>query len=338
MMRNFITLIALIVLYSPATFGGIAKCHGRFINPITQVDWSALFPLHIAGVKVASGNDDKATVAPKRDVICKCGDRYPFVYGIPVAFWQPFRAVDVTRKPYCMVNLGGMQMPLGITTPSGDIANDTTAGLGRGHQKAFYHVHWYVYPLLSWMNLLTDLTCMEVEDFDVAYMTELDPMWSDDELAMWVSPESLLFGSPVAQLACVADCTASSVATPIDSLFWCAGCQGGVYPLSGTISAHQSAMDSTTLELERMLFKLHREGLLHGSTGIRGMCGKYPMLWWKKSQYKTQVVYPSINKNKSFSTNAIGKTVMPWSFAKDLNPFDGDFGYLVWRRKECCVL
>jgi len=336
-MRNLILISLLLITFSNSVFA-TAKCYGRFINPITHVDWKALFPLYIAGFKVVASNNDKTTTTPRREVICTCNDRYPFIYGIPVAFWQPFRAVDVTRKPYCMVNLGGMQMPIGITAPNGDIANDTTTGLGRGHQKAFYHVHWYVYPLLLWMNLLTDLACMESEDFDIAYMTELDPLWADDELAMWITPESLLFGNPVAQLACIADCAAASFATPIDSLFWCAGCQGGVYPLSGTIAAHQSAMDSTTLEVERMLFKLHREGLLHGSMGKRGMCGKYPMLWWKKSQYKIQPVYPSINKNKSTSTNAIGKTVLPWSLAKDLNPMDGDFGYLVWRRKECCVL
>ena len=118
------------------------KCYGRFINPITHVDWKALFPLHIAGVKVASSHNDKATKAPDHSPICACKDRLPFVYGIPVAFWQPWRAVDVTRKPYCMVNLGGMQLPTGISAPTGDIANATAVGEGRGQQKAFYHDDW----------------------------------------------------------------------------------------------------------------------------------------------------------------------------------------------------
>lgn len=332
--------ILIAIIFSMLSVSAFAngKCYGRFINPITHVDWKAIFPLHIAGVKVASSHNDKATKSPPKDAICVCKDRMPFVYGVPVAFWQPWRAVDVTRKPYCMVNLGGMQLSTGLSAPTGDIANNTAKGLGRGQQSSFYHVHWYMYPLLSWMNLLTDIACMEHEEFDIAYMTELDPMWSDDELSMWISPESLLFGNPVAQLACVTDCVSANAATPIDSLFWCAGCQGGVYPLSGTISGHQSAMDSTTLELERMLFKLHREGLIHSATGVHGMCTKFPQLWWKKSEFKTQVVYPSINKIREFSTNVIGKTVLPWSIAKDVNLFDGDFGYLLWRRKECCVL
>lgn len=332
------TLFAIIFVIASSQCFGAAKCHGQFINPITLVDWKAMFPLYIAGAKVAKSNNDAATPTPKGGAICTCSGRYPFVYGVPVSFWQPFRAVDVTRKPYCMVNLGGTEVPIGVKTATSDIANNVSSDLGRGHQIANYHVHWYVYPLLLWMNILTDVACMESEDFDIAYMTELDPMWGDDELSSWIAPESLIFANPIAQSACIADCAASTFAKPIDTLFWCAGCQGGVYPLSGTVPYHQSAMDSTTLIAERMLFKLHRQGLLHGSMGTRGMCGKYPMLWWKKSQYKLQVVNPSINKDKANSTNAIGKTVVPWSFGKDLDPANGDFGYIVWRRKECCVL
>lgn len=112
-MRNILIVALILSTFSNPAFAS-AKCYGRFINPITHVDWSALFPLYIAGVKVASSGNDNSTVAPRREAICKCNDRHPFVYGVPVAFWQPFRAVDVTRKLYCMVNLGGMQLPIGM--------------------------------------------------------------------------------------------------------------------------------------------------------------------------------------------------------------------------------
>lgn len=107
---------------------------------------------------------------------------------------------------------------------------------GGKHAKktAFYHVHWYVYPLLYWMNLITNLACMLPESFDIAYLTELDPLWNDDEISMWLNPEVVLFANPLAQLACAADCMSTVTGTPHNSLFWCAGCQGGVYPLTGT--------------------------------------------------------------------------------------------------------
>lgn len=138
-MRKFWLLIFYLI-----SFGVLAiepECKGSFINPVTDVDWKAMFPMHIAGAKVVSGRDDKSTKNPKKEVICRCSDRVPLIYGIPVGFWQPFRAIDVTRKPYCMVNLGGTKLNVGVKAPRGDIALASSANLGHGYQTAFYHVH-----------------------------------------------------------------------------------------------------------------------------------------------------------------------------------------------------
>lgn len=32
------------------------------------------------------------------------------------------------------------------------------------------------------MNLLTDLACVTPESFDIRYITEMDPLWEDDDL------------------------------------------------------------------------------------------------------------------------------------------------------------
>lgn len=332
-MRFWVTLMCLIAASS--AFAGAEKCKGAFINPITDVDWMALFPIHIAGAKIADPSPEGLTPDPFSSPLCACGNPVPRI-GIPIGFWQPFRAADVTRKPYCMVNLGGMNLNLGLPTPKGDITNNSTSDLGRNQQTAFYHVHWYVYPLLSWMNFLTDILCLEHEDFDVAYLTELDPTWADDEIGMWLTPESAIFANPLAQTACIADCAASTFGKSL-LMPHCAGCQGGVYPVTGTLPFHQSGADASTLMVERMLFKLHREGLLWGSIGKEGICHKYPLPWWRKNQYKLQPVYPSVNKIPGLKTNPIGRTTFVWSIGKDLDPLNGDWGYLIWRRKECCV-
>jgi conjugal transfer pilus assembly protein TraU len=65
-----------------------------------------------------------------------------------------------------------------------------------------------------------DFPCTEKRDFDLAYMTEVDPLWNDDSLAFIINPEALLFGNPIAQTACVADSVAAAVYQPIDPLFW----------------------------------------------------------------------------------------------------------------------
>lgn len=330
-------LFLILLLISSESILAKAKCKGRIINPVTHVAWRTLFPLYIAGFKVSDPAHDHTTPGPStRNVFCKCGTPVPRI-GIPIAFWEPFRVVDVTRKPYCMVNLGGIQMDLGFKTPKGDIANKSTSKLGRDQQTAFYHVHWYIYPLMAWMNLLTDFLCLQHEDFDIAYLTELDPLWKDDELSLWLNPEAVVFGNSIMQAACVADCSAATFGKPINSLFWCAGCQGGVYPLTGTLPFHSSGVDASTLIVEKMILKMHRELLLHNTSGKKALCGKYPVPWWKKDNYKLQQVYPSINKNKIFASNPVGRTTLPWSVGKELDPTDGDFGYLMWRWFECCV-
>jgi conjugal transfer pilus assembly protein TraU len=324
----------LILCLSASVIHAKANCAGKFVNPITDICWKCLFPLSIAGRTVANPDHDRATPSEDQSFICTCGEPIPRI-GIPIGFWEPFRLADVTTKPFCMVSLGGTDLKLGVKTPDGTVHSKQGGKTGR--KTAFYHVHWYVYPLLYWMNLVTNLLCMSAESFDIAYMTELDPLWQDDELSLWLNPEVLLFANPVAQIACAADCAKASVTTPINTLFWCAGCQGGVYPLTGNLAFHHGGVDASILILEKMIFKLHRELLLFGSSGKKAACGLYPMPWWRKDQYKLQMTYPSVTKNTQLACNPIGRTTFIWGSNKEYPVKGEDFAYLIWRRRYCCI-
>jgi conjugal transfer pilus assembly protein TraU len=325
----------LFILFLSSGVNAKPVCAGKFINPITDICWKCLFPLSIAGRTVANPDQDRSTPSEDKSFFCACGEPVPRI-GIPIGFWEPFRLADVTLKPFCMVSLGGTDLKLGIKTPEGTV--HAQQGGKTGRKTAFYHVHWYVYPVLYWMNLVTNLLCMSSESFDIAYMTELDSLWNDDELALWLNPEVALFANSVAQLACSADCASASVATPINTLFWCAGCQGGVYPLTGNLPFHHSGVDASTLILEKMIFKLHRELLLFGSVGKKAACGLYPMPWWRKDQYKLQMTYPSVTKNTKMACNPIGRTTFFWGSNKEYPMKGEDFAYLLWRRRYCCAL
>src|SRR3546814_18112862 len=109
-----------------------------------------------------------------------------------------------------------------------------------------------------------DFICLEKAAFDVAYMTELDPLWADDELSFIINPEAVLFGNPIAQAACAADCVLASAGFANDLLFWCGWCQGSIYPFSGSVAAHVGGVHASLLLTERMIAKLHREALLWG--------------------------------------------------------------------------
>ena len=312
--------------YSAAYAKG--NCHGRLVNPITDICWDCLFPITISGVKITSGDHD--TPAPKLPAppipLCVCarnGVGAP-VPGMPIGFWEPSRLVDVTRSPMCMVGLGGTQ-----------IGGGKIHGIKEDGEGAIFHVHWYIYPVIYWLELLLDFMCLEMSTVDIAYMTEYDPLWGDDVKATILNPEAILFANPVATLACSADCVAASAGLPLDPMFWCAGCQGSIYPLSGTISYHNGGVEAAQLTVSKFMAKMHRELMLWGYYGSAGMCGKYPMPIIKKSQYRLQMTYP-IPETKS--CKRIGQTSILWQGGREYPIFGEDFGFLVWRKRDCCLL
>ena len=316
-----------------------ANCQGRFVNPLTDICWSCLFPMTIGGSNVSGGGFED-TPNPS-GFVCMC-PRPPLnlpTPGVPISFWEPARLVDVTRTPYCLINMGGIQMAGGNRMQGrGSVADKSHSG---GLKRSFYQVHWYVYPVIYWLELLTDFACLERASFDVAYLTELDPLWNDEETGFILNPEAVLFGNPIAQGACAADCGLASIGFPNDALFWCGGCQGSLYPFSGTISAHVGGVQASLLATQRMMAKLHRELLLHGYMGSAGQCAKYPMPIIKKTQYKTQMVYPIPSTGGSSTErggcHSLGRSETLWSSGREF-PYQGeDFGYLIWRKRNCCV-
>src|SRR3546814_13027372 len=98
------------------------------------------------------------------------------------------------------------------------------------------------------MDLLTDVACLEQASFDIAYVTEIDPLWQDDALTALINPEVALFANPIAQTACAADCGAANMKLPLDPLFWCAGCLGSMYQMNGNISEHIGHFHSSRLD------------------------------------------------------------------------------------------
>ncbi|MEL0252197.1 MAG: TraU family protein, partial [Novosphingobium sp.] len=232
---------------------------------------------------------------------------------------------------------GGVRIAPGFDIGQGYLAGPSMVG-GRSQSTAKWHVHWYVYPLLYWMEILTDFVCFEQASFDIAYMTEVDPLWQDDSLAALINPEAIVFANPVAQAACAGDCIAGTVNLPLDPLFWCAGCQGPMYPLNGNIPASIGHVQSSRLALSRFAYKMHRQALAWGTMGSAGLCKKYLMPVMRKQQYRFQMVNPIPTVSGRFACSAIGASTMPPDAGRAYPAGGEDMGYLVWRKRNCCVL
>jgi conjugal transfer pilus assembly protein TraU len=339
-------------------------CAGKFPNPITDLCWGCILPITIGTATVANLGGQEDIENPSSPV-CSCGVNPMF--GVTIGFWEPARTVEVVRKPFCLVSLGGVDMSPGIPAPE---AAQHARRKG-SPAKSFYHAHLYLNPVLYWLQVISDFPCVEKGSLDLAYLTEVDPLWSDDELSLILNPDAVLFANPVAIAACAADCVAASVGFGIREMFWCAGCQGGLYPVNGHVPAHTGGVASSLLLTQRLMAKMHRELIAWGWHGTPGLCGPYYEPVMDKREYKTQLVYPipetgsggvSCHGNDTYNSGTslcqaadgttynpsaipgegrccqpFGRTTALWAAGKEFPVRGEDFAYMLWRKRNCCI-
>lgn len=305
-------------------------CDGRWINPITDVCWTCLFPMSIGSTKVSASvlPDTKNPSSP----IQTCPAPPPIFrrIGIAIGFWEPFATTDVTRSPMCLVNMGGVKISGLKRKGTGKATKQAVGNTG-----VFYQTHWYKYPLISWLNIISSTACMQGGEYDIGYLSELDPMWNDDVLSLFVNPEAILFGNPNAQLACIADATAAEFGSSIETLFWCAGSHGSVYPFTGSLRTESSGLNSSALMTERMNFKLHRQGLILDTVPENtAVCNEYPAPIIPKDRYRYQMVNTIPDANQC---HPYGRSVLRWQIGKELPTSKKNYGYLVWKKRNCVI-
>ena len=327
-MKRSLWLLMLFLLagHVPAASADSA-CEGRFVNPITDICWSCIFPLSLGSIKVSQGKVPD-TANPSMPIqICPAPPPLFWRIGLAIGYWEPMALTDVTRSPGCMVNLG-FSLPAFGKTAQGTAKKDEKQVNG-----AFYHVHWYKYPLTYWLNIITSLGCLEGGDLDIAYLSEIDPTWTDSSLTTILNPEAVIFANPIAQGACAADAIASAFNMPLDVLFWCAGSQGSMYPFNGWVSNESSPLQSSLLVSERMAFKLHRQGMIMETIGKNNaVCNEYPSPILPKERWRYQMVnmYPDSGQCHPF-----GRSVTRWETGKNPPNTKKNFGYLMWRKRNC---
>lgn len=314
--------------------GRTEKYGSRLFDPSVRlaadICWSCIFPLSLGSIKVSQGKVPD-TANPSMPIqICPAPPPLFRRIGLAIGYWEPMALTDVTRSPGCMVNLG-FSLPAFGKTAQGTAKKDEKQVNG-----AFYHVHWYKYPLTYWLNIITSLGCLEGGDLDIAYLSEIDPTWTDSSLTTILNPEAVIFANPIAQGACAADAIASAFNMPLDVLFWCAGSQGSMYPFNGWVSNESSPLQSSLLVSERMAFKLHRQGMIMETIGKNNaVCNEYPSPILPKERWRYQMVnmYPDSGQCHPF-----GRSVMRWETGKNPPNTKKNFGYLMWRKRNCVFL
>lgn len=325
------------------------NCSGTFPNPITDICWEGMFPIKVGGFEVGADQGD----GTKTPIFCTC-PKPPMnqpTPGIRISFFEPTRLMDVTRTPYCMVNLGGMKLG-GDSDGEGEADDGAEGGTSiqnklkdRGTVKvktddmtksSFWQVHYYMYPVLYLFELLTEFVCMDKGVFDVNYMTEFDPLWNRDTWALIQNPEAMVFGNIIAQAACALDCQSAMLGFPRDEMFWCAGCHGSIYPFTGTVPAHVTSAQATELAAIKFIAMQHRRGMMHSYVGDNA-CGASPCPIIQKSMYKLQMVNPVASTSNAVPIGRSDLTA-PRHAQREIIQGSCNYGYLIFRKRNCCLL
>lgn len=309
------------LLYAECTPTGVLTA-----NVLLKTDYTAILPLKIAGITVLQGRlpDIQNSVGSP---ICICPFPVPPMVriGIPISLFEPSRLIEVNKDPYCF-HMMGFGLPLSEGLKTG------TKGDGADKQRTFFQAHYYVFPFFAILEMFMDFVCMERGAFDMGYITEVDILWNDDSLSAIINPEALVFGNPITHMACLADSVSAQASTPLDALFWCKGSWGNAYPLTGNTTTNNYIEDSAAVA-SSLIYKLHRQLILWGSWGELGLCGYFPAPIWRKSSYRLQFMSP-LPHPLAITIGTMGQT---WSFGKHI-PFKGDnYGYLLFKKRDCCA-
>ncbi len=227
-LRPFVRKLAgFVFALAAGTAAAEPHCPGRFPNPVTDVCWSCVFPI-VVGTNVPLGKVPEDSYTPETDAsaLCVCGENVNVEGGVNLSFWEPLRTAEVVRHAWCSPTLGGVTL-----AKNSGITRSPDHGRGQnGRSTRFANVHWFVSPWLFVLEAASDISCLEQAPWDLAYLSELDPLWDDTIAGFLLAPDAALFANPAAQAACVADCLAANVKKPVETLYWCSGCRGGVFP------------------------------------------------------------------------------------------------------------
>lgn len=305
-----------------------AYCSGRVVNPITDVCWECMFPMTV-GRTITIKSAELPDAETDASAFCACGSNINIEAGINFSYWEPVRTVEVVRHSGCMPSLGGAQMNLA------DVSVDHARSSRRG--TAFWQAHWYTTPWLFITEVIADFGCYEAAPWDLAYLSELDPTWDDPLASFVLHPDSALFTSGSVLGACAVDCIAATAAVSMDALYWCSGCSGALFPLSGWIASQVSPVQAWHLIAHRFAVKLARQGMLHSAHGKKGQCSYYVQPMLEKDVWRTQLVLPSRGADASAGCHPLGRSTALWSMNRSYPVTGEDGAILLFRKRDCCL-
>lgn len=322
-----IILVLMTFLISDAGASGV--CSGKIINPVRDICWECVFPVKIGKTARISKKGPLPDIETDAKSFCFCGNGLNVRTGINISFWQPVRTAEIVRHSGCSPLLNGIRLPM-ANAPEHISVHKKVNSTTRRHTR-FYHVHWFVSPWLFIIEALLDQACLEQASFDLAYVSELDPLWNDNLASFIIDPDAAMFANPAAVTACSGDCLQATLSTSNPALYWCSGCQGSLFPLTGWTGSSIKHASAWFLLSHRFAVKLARQGLLWSTHGRSGQCAPYLQPLLRKDAWRFQLLLPHRSK-----CQPLGRSSAEVDSMKVHSPGGEDGAVLMFQKRDCC--
>lgn len=282
-------------------------CHGKFWNPLTDIDFNNAGGIRIAGIPFMKApktvGDPPIT---KAKPVCQC----EFGIGVSLTYWLPSYLSDVARSAGC---IGFLKL---------DILPGFTATGTSGQETAFHskgtegvtlmQVHWAYADITAIAAKTIFEKCGEiVSELNLAYLTEVDFVYHNDVYSSIMAPyNSLLAANPMlGQMLCGMESVANTLGAWQDTGL-CAWI-GSRFPMSGNATSKDSAQVSNMDVQVKFMARQSLLGTMLRTTGKDAMCKPRYSPIWNSFQHRFQWVYPGKTTTR-FNINALR-----WGFFKN---------------------
>jgi conjugal transfer pilus assembly protein TraU len=339
---NFFTVLFLFISVLFSNYSSSESCPDAELfgeKLLESFCWDCIFPIRLNGqtIKGGGGSGDIPDGA-MNSLICSCPDPFGIPeFGVPMAAWFPRFLTETVQKPYCSPTLLGTNLT-GETrlAVGGDVSSRKRKSERAVSDSAFLHFHTLSFPILEMLELLANSQCNpdQFVDMELQYLSEPDPLWSDNLLAAILTPEAALFTNPAAMAACAVECNALT-SNPDDVDFhWCAGCWGGTYPFTGHANHNGSRIKHSSLVATKALSALHRRLLAFDTVGSSEACDARIAPSLIKSQYRFGMMYPS---PEASSNHYLGASTVLWGENRSRAAAGSNHVYAGFRYQDCCL-
>ncbi|PAF53841.1 hypothetical protein BKH42_03675 [Helicobacter sp. 13S00482-2] len=282
--------------------------------------------------------------------------------GFKASLIEPIMGISSSNQPGDLV---GLNIDLGKDLFDKE-GTSREGSSGSGETTVFRQINFVTFPFMAMVGfVLPEAICFDkTTEITSSYMSDVDPLYQNDILSLAVNTGKswgrVFLINPLADLACVADCAASTAGYPINSLYWCDGCRGNIGGTDTGYTKTGDPIENSEMIIFRQVAAMHEtsrllktsnasftflpnENISKGKNEDKSQNkskGKKKSLELPNTMCKDKI-FPLIIKDQYYLQLAYGKAkpfgAMRFHYDFKSSPTDKDrFFFWLWRVRDYC--